>query len=653
MCSTIQSRHESRHLLRQVVAIALLSPLFVATSHAATTIRVPQDHQTIQAGIDAAEHGDTVLVSAGTYKERIRMKAGVIVRSAGDDAKGKIGLKRAEATIIDGNVEGATSPGVVMAEDSTFDGFSVTGVGSYDEVRWEKHHATQGEEQAKEMIGAPGTAGIAVEGVSRCTVSNNIVHHIGYTGIGITGVKGKHVSPHIVRNVTYRNMGGGVGSMRGSSAIIEENICFENFYAGIGNEDANPLIINNTCYRNVRAGIGISEGSCPTVRSNKCYHNRRAGIGVRTEATTSPVIEYNECYENDMAGIGVREDATPVVRYNRCHNNAMAGIGCRTKACPLIEHNECFENGMTGIGCRTEAEPVIRHNRCYNNKQAGIGSQLGARPVILGNECFDNLMAGIGTESKAVAVIRDNKCYRNKQAGIGSRSGSRPLIAGNECYENERAGIGHRDGANTMLIDNYCHHNKAAGIVFSECKSGSSTVLNNRVIDNALVAVGIHSGWTVNLSGNELSRNGGLPPLVIVFDDAEAIFMKNTIRGQSVAGIRVAGKVAALQNRFEGTSLRNSGPPNYAIWALEGSQVTMSDNHISTWRHALYGTGSAITANDNTVSNFFRTAFVVNKPTQPAHVYGNTAVSANPKDKVVSIDGQAGIVADNQLRQKP
>ena len=645
-----------------------------ALSHAdAATIRVPQDHPTIQAGIDASASSDVVLVDAGTYKERIHLKPGVTVRSAGDNSKGKLGLKRAEATIIDGNVAGATAPGVTMVEDSTLDGFSVTGIGKYDEDRWKKHHATQGEEQAKEPIGAPGTAGIAVAGVSRCTVTNNIVHHIGYTGIGITGAKGKHVSPHIYRNVTYRNMGGGIGSMRGSTAIVEENICFENFYAGIGHEDADPLVINNTCYKNVRAGIGISEGACPTVRGNKCYHNRRAGIGVRTESTTSPIIEDNDCYENDMAGIGAREDSTPIIRNNRCYKNAMAGIGCRTKARPLIEHNECYENGMSGIGCRTEAEPVIRHNRCHDNEMAGIGSQLAARPVIVSNECYSNLMAGIGTETEAVAVIRDNKCYNNLMAGIGSRTEARPIIEGNHCYDNQLAGIGSEDGSIPVIRNNRCEKNGQAGIgtqtgaraviVENKCRENalagvgvreeaSALIVDNKCIENKTVAVGIRNASNAWIAQNELVRTGGMPPMIAIREDSSAVVIRNTITGGGVAGVMVQGTATISGNQFQGNGPRGGpGPPNFAAWVHSNSSVWFSENRIDRWRHALFASGAKqVRVTGNIASRFLGTAIVVDKSAAPAHVFGNIAISDNTDDESIKLGGPQGVVAENSRK---
>lgn len=670
MNSTERSQRKWMAPSRSVVAATAMTVLLVnSLDLAAATIRVPQDYKTIQAGIDAASAGDVVVVSAGTYNERIKLKPRIILKSEGDDSQGKVGLKRAEATIIDGNVKGATAPGVLMAEDSTIDGFSVTGIGKYDEQRWKQHHATQGEEQAKEPIGAPGTPGIAAGRVARCTVTHNIVHHIGYTGIGIEGATGVRVSPHIFRNVTYRNMGGGIGSMRGSTAVIEENVCFENFYAGIGHERASPLIINNTCYKNVRAGIGISEGACPTVRGNKCYGNRRAGIGVRTESTTSPIIEDNDCYENDMAGIGAREDSTPIIRHNRCYSNTLAGIGCRTKAQPIIEHNECYNNGMSGIGCRTEAAPVIRFNKCYDNETAGIGSQLEARPVIVSNECYGNLMAGIGTETEAVAVIRDNTCYKNLMAGIGSRQGARPIIEGNHCYENvlagigaedaavpiirnnrcvknEQAGIGTQTGAQAVIIDNVCRENALAGIGVRE--AASAIVIRNHCLENKTVAIGVRNGSNIYAAQNTLERTGGMPPMIAVRETSSAVVNDNTIRGGGVAGVMVQGSAVISGNRFEGNGPRQGGPPNFAAWIHGGSTVSFSDNRTDRWRHALYASGAnKVHATGNTATRFLGTAIVVRESELPAHVFGNTAVSDNGDDKAVQVTGPQGVVQEN------
>lgn len=353
----------------------------------AATLRVPQDHPSIQAAIDAASAGDVILVAAGTYRERVRLKPDVTLRSVGDDSKGTLGLKRAEATILDGGGKSGNGPGVEMAEGATLDGVTVTNVGVYDESEWDKHHATHGNDQPHEHIGTPGTAGISAIGVT-CTIQNNIVHHIGYTGIAIQGVEGKRCSPQVLHNVCYRNMGGGIGSMRGSTATIEANVCFQNFYAGIGHEGSSPTVIGNTCYENIRAGIGISEGSQPLVRGNQCFRNRRAGIGIRTGADTSPVVEDNDCHHNDMAGIGCEENCTPLLRNNRCHDNTLAGIGCRDNARPTIIGNQCHANKAVGIGFdETEAsEAVVLNNRVFDNDKVAIGIHSGWKVRLIGNE---------------------------------------------------------------------------------------------------------------------------------------------------------------------------------------------------------------------------------------------------------------------------
>ncbi len=68
---------------RHFLAALLLAALYAAPSLAQRTIRVPADAPTIQAGIDAAQNGDTVLVSFGIYNENIDFKAKAITVTTG------------------------------------------------------------------------------------------------------------------------------------------------------------------------------------------------------------------------------------------------------------------------------------------------------------------------------------------------------------------------------------------------------------------------------------------------------------------------------------------------------------------------------------------------------------------------------------------
>jgi parallel beta-helix repeat protein len=495
--------------------------IFSVSALTAATLRVPADFPNIQAAVDAAHPGDTVLVEAGNYLERIRLKEKITLRSAGDNSAGKLGLKRAEATVIDGESKKDENPGIAMAEGAVLDGFTIANVGRYDDAEWKRHFESRGSEQAHEHIGAPGIAGVSIRGVN-CEVRHNLVHHSGYTGIAITGMEGRPCSPLILSNVCYRNMGGGIGSMNGSTAIIRDNTSFENFYAGIGHENASPLVEFNRCYGNIRAGIGISEGACPTVRNNICYENRRAGIGIRTGAETRPLVEKNECRDNGMAGIGTEEKAEPVISNNRCFRNLLAGIGARDKGRPVIVGNECFENGAAGIGLEAGHNTQVTGNHCHHNKAAGIGLAGG-----------ENLSA----------MLTDNRLIENALVAVRINAGWTVTLSGNEIA---RTGgmpplVMVSEGATALCTNNTLRGGGVAAIRVA----GKIRVAGNKIEGTAVRTGGPSNfgiwalpGAHVEMTGNTVSgwRHA------LSAEDAEITASGNTVTDALTAAFRVRGK---------------------------------------------------------------------------------------------------------------
>lgn len=503
-----------------------------AQSVNAVILRVPLNHNTIQAAIDASQPGDTILVASGTYREHIRLTPGINLRSEGNNVLGVDGLKRAEVTIISGDRKAGEQSCVVMADGSTLDGFTIKDVGAYDESLWKKHFESRGEELGDDegSLQAEGTQpAVRIQGVS-CTVTNCIVHHNGDVGIGILGRENATTAPLITRNFVFRNMGGGIGVAERAEPIIRDNTCKENLRAGIGCRNANPIITGNSCFQNIRAGIGCREGSKPVMRGNQCYQNRRAGIGIRMEGTA-----------------------------------------------PIVEDNECYENEMAGIGCRDGASPILRNNTCSRNKMAGIGVREGAKPLIVGNECRNNAMAGIGVEKKSIAIIQGNTC-----------------------------------------------------------------------LDNNRVAIGVTSQSSATIIDNTLSRTGGAPPLIAVKDNSTATIRDNRITGGGVAAILIQGRATISNNTFTGIG----GKQGNAVWVWENSTVTISNNSFNGYRTAVNTRKAAVTINGNIAKQIQGTAFVVKESPTPAHIYGNSATSSDPKAKAVDVQGLSGIVQQNVLKKE-
>ena len=345
-----------------VAVVSLLAGICVFAAappaSAAVVLNVPASYATIQAAIDAASAGDSVVVAPGTYHERIDFKGKAIeVKSSAGPA----------TTIIDGG----GLPNVVKfrtgeTRASVLRGFTVTN-GAY----------------------APGS----------------------WLGIGIH-MEGS--SPSVIGNVVTGNSAppgtwAGIGmSTEGGAPLIEGNKIVDNPGGSIGggiwvNAGSTPEIVGNLIEgqsADFGAGIAIGRG---TLRDNIISGNTSSNWGGGVLANSGVVLVNNLIVGNSsgVSGGGVwlgdgSGDASSLVNNTFAGNQSPAGAALTIEGSGLT----LTDNVLTGpaasgtVMCQHGAESgsVFDHNDVYNSTPApyaGCASATGSNGNISADPMFD------------------------------------------------------------------------------------------------------------------------------------------------------------------------------------------------------------------------------------------------------------------------
>jgi len=368
--------------MKTVVCVVVL---FACVAAAQTTINVPADQPTIQAGIDAAQNGDTVMVAPGTYFENINFHGKSITVTSDNNP---------DETIIDG---GQLDPVVTFA--------SGEGRGAI----LKQFTLTHGLAGAGNLSGQLSGGGITICcGSSPIIAANKIVDNTACSSGG--GIFTTGSAPLIRGNVMARNSqqgcagggGAGIASDSGTGLQIFGNAIVNNLASGNGggimiNGTGVTLVQNNLVRGNVLLGVAPTRGG-----------------GIYSSGTYSLIMLQNVIGDNlaDQGGgvyMNIGTGITQLLVNNTMANNDATEQGSalyiagRTNNGTLVNNLLVGRPTETAVFCDptiTNVSPQFRTNdgfsyggglgydgNCAN--VAGINGNISSDPLISGVENDD------------------------------------------------------------------------------------------------------------------------------------------------------------------------------------------------------------------------------------------------------------------------
>ena len=205
-----QTRAWSRATAR--CGLAVLSAVLAGRAGAAM-IKVPEDHPTIQAAVNAAAAGDVIWVLQGTYKENVTVKSKVRLEGGWSPTYGARNWN-AWPSVIDGDQKGSV---VVGADGATLDGFTLrNGMAKWGGgLRLEKGWMTIRNNDIRDNTATSGGGGIFISGHPKAPPYTDIESNVNRRNKVTTDQGGTGGGIHVTRSaagirITGNTIGGGI-----------------------------------------------------------------------------------------------------------------------------------------------------------------------------------------------------------------------------------------------------------------------------------------------------------------------------------------------------------------------------------------------------------------------------------------------------------
>jgi hypothetical protein len=371
-----------QHLFRCCLIVSACA--FGAYASTLIVAKTGSSYTTVQAGVSAANTGDTVLVKAGTYNEAVTFG------KSGSAANGYITLKGESGAILDGIGQG--QQGITIADKNYI---KVIGI------------------EVRNFTGSGTPIGISVEGSSsNLEIRNNVVHNIENAGgnahgIAFYGTSTTPISAIIVDGNEIKDcklgqsesmvLNGNVTNFTVSNNIVHDNdnigidfIGFEGTGPGDQDQARSGVCFGNHVYN-------ISSATNPT------YNGERSADGIYVDGGKDIVIERN-VVDNCDIGVEIASEHG---------GKTTSGITVRSNFVSRSYQGNIMSGGYAA-GRGNAANIVIVNNTLFHGGDGEVVLQFNCTTITIKN----NICMGIsGTAylsnsgSNNTAITVDNNLY--------------------------------------------------------------------------------------------------------------------------------------------------------------------------------------------------------------------------------------------------
>jgi parallel beta-helix repeat protein len=450
----------------------------------------PEDFTSIQDAINASIDGDKVFVYNGTYYEHVFIDK--TINLTGEDK---------DMTIIEG--DGSGNVIIVTVDWVNVSGFTIMNGGDRG---WPFYDA-----------------GIKLNNVYNCTISNNIVASNNYHGISLNGSSNNNIMSNMISDSRWNGID--IYSLSSNNIISGNNIsdtggiCIHVMSNGntiIGNNISKNLwgvYIYMSSNNNIIANSFVDDGIF--IYGHQLSHFNSHNIPTNNTVNGIPLYYYKDCSLIDINGISIGQlilaNCMDIEISNLTLNYTDVGIEIAYSTNITLMSNKISSNHRLGIYFQDVTNSNIVNNSVTDNTY-GIHLYRSSDINITDNNLSLNNDAGISLSSTSSSYIIKNNFYNNKFNGVILRRSSSNKIIGNNISDN-RDGIFIDTLSDANMISSNKVFNNLRGIKIRE--ASNNDVISNTLINNSDYAIQLKSS-----SNTDIYHNNFINDLPQAYDDS-------------------------------------------------------------------------------------------------------------------------------------